>query len=567
MSVDNPSSLLVIFLASLLLPAQLSAEEELDTIPELPAVEEDQASEPLVDLDINAEYRVRSLQITPVELNGTAVGDIGWTEQRARFDASANLKGIIAINTQFDALGGVLFGDNGRFMGNPSANSGVSLATKNPNITKWEIGLLPGGDPLNRQDYGPVLVEADLLKLNFLYADAMLPIGLLRVGRQPLNYGATITAHEGGRYNRWGVSQYVDAADRILFGTKLDEIVKTIAKGDEHTPNTSMDDGVIMGLYYDFHRQNDISTFHDDLRQMGINLQWLVSSPEWFGLDWSDFRLSATVNHLRNEQFNSRIFAFPVQFQTSVENLDLNFQVSHLRGQSEEISVGFGALTGDAPRLQDFNALGAHGRIDLHLGRFMLTLESNYASGGVASRVTDPITSFNFSRDFNVGLLLFEHIMAFESARSVAVGIENLSGLDMESFPLTEVRTDGRFNNAIGLFPQLYVDLLKTPNHNLFARAGVLAAWSASKYGVVDPIQTALNDAGGPVEDNAINFHGGVPDRYYGTEFDLQLGYRLKDNFYWTIEGAALLPGPALYDQHGDAVRSFLVENRFEFIF
>ncbi len=550
----------------LLLPALVAADEPV--LIEQLEFEEEEVDESRVNFSVDGEYRVRSLRIDPIALNSTTVRDIRWTEQRGRLNAAADLPGIITLNAQVDLLDGVLFGDNGRFLGEPSSSTGVSLATKTPNLTRWEIGLMPGGDPLNRQDYGPVLVDTDLAKLNLLYADALLPFGVLRVGRQPLNYGPTITAHDGGRHNRWGVSEHVDAVDRILFGTKLDEILLTVIRGGDHTPNPSMDDGVVWAVFYDFMRQNNPATFDDDLRQVGTNVQWLVSGADWFGLDWRGLQLSATLTHLRNEQFNSRIWATPMQFRTGVNNVDLELQFSHIRGESEEISVGFGALTGRDPRAQDFEAYGGRGVVDVHLGqRVTLTMEANYASGDASPRVTDPITTFSFARDLNVGLLLFEHILAFESARSVAVGIENLSGLDLESFPLTEIQTDGRFTNAFALFPQIYVSLFRNPTHELYTRAGVLTAWSATELGAVDAVQTALNDAGGPIEDNAINYHGGVPARFYGTEGNLQLGYRLRDNFFWTVEGAVLFPGPALHDEHGDAVRSFLVENRFEYLF
>ncbi|RAL20357.1 hypothetical protein DL240_17400 [Lujinxingia litoralis] len=535
-----------------------------------PGVVDTRAQEPDEDRvthEVTSEYRVRSLQVTPVELNGTAVRDIGWTEQRFRLNATTGLKGVGSITVQLDALDGVLFGDNGRFLGNPSSNSGVSLATKRPNLTRWEIGLLPGGDPFDRTDYGPVLTSAPLLEVNYLYADAMLPIGLLRVGRQPLNYGATVNAHDGGRHNRWGVSQYSDAADRILFGTKLDEIVNTLRHGADHVPNTSLDDGVILGLFYDFHKQDNIARTDDDLRQMGANLQFLAAEADWFGLDWKGFQASATVVHLRNERFNSRIYGFPLAFQTGVNNVDLRLQFSHQRGETTEISEGFAALTNTNVEMQKLEASGAQAVIDVHLGPVTLSLEGNYASGDANPRAGDPVTSFSFARDLNVGLLLFEHVLAFESARSVGVGLENLAEADTESFPLTEIQSDGRFSNAIAVFPQIYVDMLKTAEHNLFARAGVLAAWSATKGGVVDAVQTALNDVGGPIEDSALNFHGGVPARFYGTELDLQVGYKFRDNFFWTVESAVLFPGPALQDANGDAVRSFLVENRFELLF
>lgn len=552
-------------LCSLLVASPLLAIAEEEPVG-IAAQEQTDEESGLVDFTINGEYRLRSLQIHPVELGGTSVRDISWTEQRARIDAAATVPGVISITLQADALSGVLLGDNGRFLGDPSSSSGVSLATKTPNLTRWEIGLLPGGDPLNREDYGPVLTEADLLNINFLYADANLPFGILRLGRQPLNYGATITAHEGGRYNRWGVSQYADAADRILFGTKIDEIIKTLSDPD-HVADASLERGVVLAMFYDFFRQNDIATTDDNLRQMGVNMQWLVDEADWFGQNWRGLQISGTFTHLRNEQFGTRIYAFPLGIKTGINNVDFTFQFSHLRGETSEIAEGFGALQGRSARPQRLEAYGAHGLIDLHLGPVTLSMEANYASGDASPRVTDPINTFSFARDFNVGLLLFEHILAFESARSVAVGIENLSDLDMESFPLTEIQTDGRFSNAIALFPQIHVKMLERPEHSLFARAGVLAAWSATSLGVVDAIQTALNDAGGPIEDNAINYHGGVPARFYGTELDLQLGYKFRENFFWTVEAAVLFPGAALYNEHGLATRSFLVENRFEILF
>ncbi len=526
----------------------------------------DQA-ESAITYEADAEYRVRSVRIDPIELSGTRVRDINFTEQRARIDASTALDGVGAIYFQMDALEGVLFGDNGRFLGDPSANSGVSLAATTPNLTRRDIGLLPGGDPFNREDYGPVLRQADLFRVNYLYADAMLPFGLLRVGRQPLNYGATITAHEGGRFNRWGVSEHADAADRILFGTKLDEAIRVITSGGDHTPNPSMDEGLVWALFYDFHQQDNIALMSDNLRQMGTNLQWLLPEASWLGQDWRDLRVSATFTHLRNEYFDSRIYAFPFAMGGSINNVDLDFQFSHIRGETREVSEGFAALTGSTAVSQRFDAYGARGVADIHFGPVMLTLEANYASGDANPRPDQPLTAFTFARDLNVGLLMFEHILAFESARSAAVGIENLRDLEMESFPLTEVQTDGRFTNAIGLFPQLYVSLLDRGDHLLHTRLGVLTAWSATELGAVDAIQTALNDDGGPIEDNIINYHGGIPARFYGTEVDLQLGYQFRENFFWTVEGAVLFPGPALHDEHGDAVRSFLVENRFEFLF
>ncbi|MFU8803494.1 MAG: hypothetical protein ACNA8W_06775, partial [Bradymonadaceae bacterium] len=305
----------------------------------------------------------------------------------------------------------------------------------------------------------------------------------------------------------------------------------------------------------------------ENLRQLGTNLQLRFRERDWFGLNWRDFGISASAVHLYNEQFESSVFGFPSFFDTHVENLYFRLQYMLIRGTSREISEGFAALSNTEGGLQEIRGQGAQALVDLALGPTVWTLEFNYASGDPNPRSTMPITSFSFARDMNVGLLLFEHVMAFESARSVAVGIENLSGVETESFPLTEVRTEGRFTNALAFFPQLTIDLFERPEHNIHTRMGVLFAWAATAGGVVDPIMTSINDTGADISESAVNFHGGRPGRYYGTEFDLQLGYRFRENFYWVLEGAMLLPGDGLHDEHGLAVRSFLVENRFEFQF
>jgi hypothetical protein len=277
--------------------------------------------------------------------------------------------------------------------------------------------------------------------------------------------------------------------------------------------------------------------------------------------------LSQSAVHLRNRRFNSRLFGFPFQAKAKVGRVNFDFQYMYIHGATEEISIGFAALASKKPVLQQLRSHGARGIVDVELGPVTLTMEGDYASGDDDPRSGSPITSFSFARDMNVGMLLFEHIIAFESGRSAGVGIENLSGADVESFPLTEASTEGRFTNAIAAFPQLRIDWLKHPVHRLHTQFGGLFAWSAASGGVVDPIMTSLAEDGDEIADDAVNYHGGRPARFYGTEIDAQIGYSIGETFRWIVEGAALVPGAALLDENGDAVNSFLVENRFEVSF
>lgn len=522
---------------------------------------------PAFDVQLDTEYRLRTLRVEPIELNGEDVRELDWTEQRFRVNTALKRPGLGSLNVQLDVLGGVLLGDNGSFLGTPASNAGVSLSAKRPNITRWDVGLVPGSDPLDRRSYVPVLRPAELFGLNFLYADVALPVGLLRIGRQPLNYGATITAHDGGRHNRWGVSQFSDSVDRVLFATKLDQVWGVLRDGKNHVPDASQDHGLIWGLFYDFMKQDSPAAQDADLRQLGTNVQLRRREASWWGLDWKRVQLSASAVRVSNDRFDSRLWGFPMLLEGQVEDFGFKFGYMHIRGQSREIAEGFAALANTEAGVQDLRMHGAQAVLDWRLGPLTLTLEGDYASGDDQPRSNDPITSYSFARDMNVGLLLFEHVLAFESARSVAVGVENLAGLDMASFPLTEVRSEGRFHNALALFPQARLELWERGTHRLHARAGVLMAWAAAPLGAIDPIMTSLSDVGGRVEDFAVNFHGGRPGRFYGTELDGQLGYRLGEHFVWTVEGAVLFPGNALHDEHGQAVRSFLVENRLEVLF
>lgn len=516
--------------------------------------------------NINAEYRVRTLRVDPFELSGNDVEDTVWTEQRLRLDTQLRYKPV-TFTIQADVLDGVLFGDNGTFGSNPSPISGVTLASRQPNLTTFNVGLPAGRDPLNPDSYVPVLRAAEPVIINHAYADVSLPFGLLRVGRQPLNYGAGVATHDGSRINHWGVSVFNDSVDRALFATKLDQAYY-VATRDGHVADTSMDQGLFVGFFYDWYHQGQVQFQNDNLRQIGFPLQLKIREASWFGMDWRNIEASAVLVNIQNERFSTNVFSVPFGFKGTVNSLSWYFQGLFVDGASREISEGFAALGNGDPQRQEIKSKAFYGRLEYQLGPVQLMLEGGFAEGDDDPRPSTPITSATFARDLNMGLLLFEHLIAFESARSVAVGIENLSSLDSASFPITEASTEGRFNNAIAIFPQLKLDFLpRQSTHKLHFRFGTLFAWPEADGGVVDPILTALNEDGERIDDDAVNWHGGSPGNYYGTEFDFQLQWSIHDRFFWTVESAVLVPGSSLQDANGDAVNAFFFENRFTYVY
>ncbi len=511
-------------------------------------------------LDLSAEYRLRSQYMNPLELNGTTVREIDWTEQRGRIDLALKHEGWLRIRSRMDFLDGVLFGDNGRFGEEPSSISGVSLATKRPNNTTLGVGLIPGRDPLSKDSYAPRYRSIDAIQVEHLYAEAVLPFGLLRVGRQPLVMGVALGGHDGGRHNRWGVSTYGDTADRVLVATKLDEGYKVLTRPG-HKPDTSLHRGLFLASFYDWFNHGALHQAGDTLNQIGVTLIWKADE---IG-PLRGVEVSSAAVHLGGDDFKTDIWAWPSKLKGTWSDLSITANAVLIRGESREISEGFAALSQKKPRLQEIKAGGAQAIIDYRIGPVTLTAEADYATGDGDPGPETPIESFSFPRDLNVGLFMFERILAFQSARSAEVGIENLRSIDSPSFPVTEVSTEGRFTNALALFPQVHVELAKNERNLLGVRLGALFAWPDE--GLVDLIRTSLGEDGEEIEDDKVNYNGGAPGDYLGTELDLQLQWTYRERFVWTMEGAVLFPGNSMHDEHGDAVNAFFFENRFEYLF
>lgn len=515
---------------------------------------------------LDVEYRVQTTVVDPLELNGTVAEQVHWTEQRLRVDSGLHIPGVGGIITQFDILDGVLFGDNGDFGKDPEPSFGLAVTSRWPNEAAWAIGLIEGADSLSPDSYAPVLTSVDAIQVNRVYGEVSLPFGVIRVGRMPSTTGPGMSLHDGSRTNRWGISSYSNTADRFLFATKVSEAVRMMMEADGYVPDRSLDDGVFLGVAYDHAVQDDIAASFDDLHQVLGVLQWKAQEPGWFGWGWDDFLLQVAFAARFSDEFGTEVFGAPLKLEFGVGPVHFLGEFGLYFGHTREVSEGLAALrqvdeTRRVIRDQDILMYGARVVTDVEIGPVVATLEFDYASGDGDPRDETALTTFYFARDTNVGLLLFDHVLAFETARSAAVGIENLSQLGTNSFPLTELASEGRFHNGIALFPQV----LYHPVESLGIRFGALFAWSAAD--VIDPVMTLLGEDGEEIADDAVNWNGGKPARYYGTELDLQIEWTFRDFFIWTVEGAVLIPGDALKDESGNAVTSFLVQNRFTFVF
>jgi hypothetical protein len=230
-------------------------------------------------------------------------------------------------------------------------------------------------------------------------------------------------------------------------------------------------------------------------------------------------------------------------------------------GSTREISEAFRVISNDPAVAQAVTQVGARGVVRWDRPLFSGYLELDYASGDSDPQTRTPLTQFRFAEDTNVGLLMFKHVLAYQTARAAAAGVELLRNLGAPSYPLEAVATRGSFTNAFAIFPQ--VDFHPVPS--VLLRGGVLMAWAPAK--VVDPIVSLQRRDGVRIEDDLVNFAGGRPGRYYGTELDGRVQWRFMDHFAADLEAAILFPGSALEDVNGDAARSVLVQGRGTFFF
>lgn len=515
---------------------------------------------PVLDLltpHLALEYRVEHKTMRPLSLNDTTASQVGYFEQRGRVDAGLDIGSHVRLHFLADVLDGVLFGDNGTFGGRPARNRGAVIAAKTPSLAKLSVDRIdPSGSTLDIDTYGLVLVEAAPVNVREVYGEVLLPFGLLRAGRQPIATSRSVLVHDGRRINRWGVSRNIDTTDSIAFGTKLSALWSAVMDEPvDRDPNRGL---FLAGLYGAVVENNP--AVRDDLTQGAVTLYYQDRQSTLFGFDIDRVRAGLIYTVRVGDLFETQLHTF--SGYAELEMAGFRFVLHHLQmiGETRELSESLSKL-GDSSgiNLQPIRAFGGFGELAYRLGPIELSFEVYWASGDEDPRSTTPITQLTFSEDTNVGLHLFENVLGYMSARSARMGVVNLNAVNPPSLPVDQIDTRGGFTNSVSLFPQL----IARPFDWLSLRGGVLIAFA--QVPVVDPIRTILTSDGKEITDDAVNFNGGKPASYWGTELDLGLTLSLYDHFALDLEAAYLFPGAALQDANGDAVNSFFLETRLTF--
>ncbi|MCU0658326.1 MAG: hypothetical protein MUF64_24615 [Polyangiaceae bacterium] len=521
-----------------------------------------------------AEYRANWLRIQPLSLNTTSRRNVEWIEHRLRLDGTVDYQDKVKIITSTDILDGTMWGDNGDLGQTPAPDRGSNVNARNPNVATPCVKY-QAGDELQPGSYGYGLCSQESFRIRRAYGEVALPFGLLRVGRQPIGVGLGVQQATGdGRPNRFGFSRQGNSVDRIMFATKPLEAFKPKDKR-----NLSQTEGFFTVLGYDQFVSDSPHLFGDDVRQFFGALLYNAPSVGPF----SDVNTTMYGVYRWDQQYTSKVNSFGFRGMARLGGFHFGTEVATNIGTTREIGQAYRVIANDPVIDQKIQQLGAravvrydhapwaHGaprdtgsdaaKAPTRDPLWTAYLEFDYASGDPDPQNRTPLSQFVFAEDTNVGLLLFKHVLQYQSARAAAAATEALRRLGATSFPAESVNTRGAFTNAIALFPQFDV----RPHPRLLLRGGVLFAWADAP--VNDPVASLQARDGATIDDDLVNFVGGKPGRRYGTEIDGRIQWRYLDHFIFDLEGAVLFAGNALQDRDGRAARSAMVQGRTTFHF
>lgn len=172
-----------------------------------------------------------------------------------------------------------------------------------------------------------------------------------------------------------------------------------------------------------------------------------------------------------------------------------------------------------------------------------LGLELGWASGD-GNTIDDTVTRFTFDPDHNVGIVLFDEVMAWQSARAASLAADpDVAGRPARGIGLLPTR--GGVSGATYLFPTLRLK----PAARLDVRLGAVFAQATSD--VVDPFRQKASGA-------ARNYRGGRSDsRDLGVELDAGVRWQVPLSYVKLdlgLEGGVLLPGHAFDDEDGEGL-------------
>lgn len=408
------------------------------------------------DWDLKGQGRVRYVTMPDYALDtlGTRNDRQQWLETRLILGGNVRVADWLKVFLELDAFNGTAAGDL------------TDLATAR------------GDDSFNfRRDesFGGGVVFP---RLAYLQLD--LPFGRVLLGQQAFSWGLGLLANDGAGEPDFGDTYYGSLIERVLFATqpfKHDRTASELARG------------------FAFFLGADIPLRDDNASLLEDDFAW--GAVAGVRLKTRRFELGA-LEVMRRQQDRSDPY-HPGDPELNVFVTDVYTKLFFTDPEDDHVlraEAEAALVLGDTTRpyldetFEDGASVFAGGgalvlRYDNNPARFTAKLEAGYASGDNDPR-DDTFRQFTFNTDYNVGLVLFDHVLPMLSARAV----DRIVDPGLTAVPPASTRhlvNQGAVQNTTYLHPRV----LWRPIYPLDLRLGYVYAQSAGDF--IDPYNSARN--------------------------------------------------------------------------
>jgi hypothetical protein len=405
------------------------------------------------------------------------------------------------------------------------------------------------------------------VQARWLYVEWTSPVGLLRVGQQPSHWGMGLVANDGDHPSLFGDYRYGNIVEQVLFATKP----------------LGIDSPFVVALAGNLvYRDNVAILTNGDHAYQGIAAAFYEKGPDMLGV-YGVFR-----DQTRQQQSEADYFPYTDTIHVGV--LDVAGRFARPLAAAGETAYVFGNVeaateigatdeqrtiyqlpgSAGAPPSTQWTKIQSYGgaaqlgvvlaqregpkpprevalRPDLY-GKIVASVEVGYASGDANPDGTTN-RRFVFDPNHKVGLLLFDEVMRWQTARaSTAAQDPNLANASRPQPGSSLLPTNGGVYGAQYVYPTV----VYRPRPWLDLKGGAVIAQTTADF--VDPYRLAVQGA-------YVNYNGGDPKRHdLGLELDggfevrKELGPVLK--LQLGAQAGVLFPGGALADANGVAMKT-----------
>lgn len=411
------------------------------------------------------------------------------------------------------------------------------------------------------------------IQARWLYAQYKLPFGIVRVGQQPNHWGMGILANDGDHPTLFGDYRYGSISERFLFATKpagADSDFYLALAGDlvyrdnnaRLTRGQQAYQGVLAAFYehgYNKlgvfstlrHQENDKTSgsalfpYTDDIDALAVDIHGRVAVPvpgqdAFLYAEAEAAYIAGSTNVLRTADQALDGSKTSIRSYGGAAILG----VAHRSFATGTWAEAEGKQREESARRTSQAYLGKASARGVPYGDLVAQVELGYASGD-ADPYDGTQRRFVFDPNHRVGLLLFDEVIRWQTARSSTAATDPLLTNANRPTPGVDLLpTNGGVAGAQYVNPTF----IYRPRHFIDLKGGMVIAQSTAD--VVDPYRLAT-------QGSYVNYRGGDRRKKdLGVEFDagfearFPLDYDLKGTV--GAQAGLLLPGSALENADGD---------------